>query len=225
MLDLYGKVGAISLLETRRATRSVYLVGLLAAPPRGITGLGSVDAVGPSFTTIRSGCLTIIVSAPPSLAFPLGHLLVVACHGIAGRRLHVPIVGSFVTVARSFVAPCRPGTQGIADAIWIEAQLGGTLDEGRNVRWGALLRSVHAERLPANLRAQTYGSLSSARSLSAKASTANDHFPKSGRRGLAKPVDWSSVRAVSSIGRARDFSDGAPVGKPLVCRQLFAGTP
>ena len=100
------------------------------------------------------------MSAPPSLAFPLGHLLVVACHGIAGRRLHVPIVGSFVTVARSLVAPCTPGAQGIADAIWIEAQLGGTLDEGRNVRWGALLRSVHAERLPANFRAQTYGSLS-----------------------------------------------------------------
>ena len=166
---LLRRIGAISLVETRRATRSVYLVGLLAAPPRGITGLGGVDAVGPSFTTIRSGCLTIIVSAPPSLAFPLGHLPVVACHGIAGRRLHVPIVGSFVTVARSLVPPCRPGAQGIADAFWIEAQLGGTLDEGRNVRWGALLRSVHSERLPANFRAQAYGSLSPARSLSALA--------------------------------------------------------
>jgi hypothetical protein len=147
----------------------VYLVELLAAPPRGITGLGGVDAVGPGFTTIHSGCLTIIVSAPLSLAFPLGQLLVVACHGIAGRRLHVPIVRSFVTVARSLIAPCRPDAQGSADAIWIKAQLGGTLDEGRNVRRGALLRSVHTEHLPANFRAQTYGSLSHARSLSATA--------------------------------------------------------
>lgn len=153
---------------TRTATRSVYLVGLLAAPPRGITGLGGVDAVGLSCTTIRFGCLTIIVSAPPSLAFPLGHLLVVASHGIAGRRLHVPLVGSFVTIARSLVTPGRPDAQGIADAIWIEAQLGGTLDEGRNVRWGALLRSVHTERLPANFGAQTNGSLSPTRSLSAR---------------------------------------------------------
>ena len=32
-------------------------------------------------------------------------------------------------------------------------------------------------------------------------------------------------RAVSSIGRARDFGKGALVGKPLVRRRLFAGTP
>jgi hypothetical protein len=33
------------------------------------------------------------------------------------------------------------------------------------------------------------------------------------------------VWVVSSIGRAADFTKGAPVGKPLVGRRLFAGTP
>ena len=44
------------------------------------------------------------------------------------------------------------------------------------------------------------------------------------RPGLRGP---SRLRcgAVSSTGRARDFSHGAPAGKPLVSRQLFAGTP
>src|SRR5215208_4702821 len=33
------------------------------------------------------------------------------------------------------------------------------------------------------------------------------------------------VWVVNSIGRAADFTKGAPVGKPLVGRRLFAGTP
>lgn len=104
-----------------------YVVGLLAATPRGITGIGGFGAVGPSFTTIRCGCLTIIVSELPSFAFPVGHLLVV--YTVAGCRLPVPSVGSDVAVVRSFVPPFGPDAQGGGDAIWIVAQRCGALDD------------------------------------------------------------------------------------------------